>query len=207
MEVHCAKPLSSTLTPHLCIPFARKNPDSTLTAHCESLVLIWGELGLLLHSDCCWLTITWQQNIENWWQGCTDSLWRLQMQCGNRAAKRCLITQWMTHSCDHSSNRLYSCNLRLSHKHRPIQHVGRTTAQPQPVHHPHHQSLFCPPVNTVILHRTCAVAVNNKESSGGELVILLTLSLNHSLSLPSVMQCSLATAAEQFKRRQRPGLA
>lgn len=122
-----------------------------------------------------------------------------------------------THRCDHSSSRL--CSTSLLHKPKlstgtgrntiqtPIRHVSHTTAQPQPVHQTSSSPSSCTPVKTIILHRTCAVAVNNTESAEGELVILLTLSLNRSLSLPSVTQFCLATEAEQFKWQQRPGLA
>jgi len=46
---------------------------------------------------------------------------------------------------------------------------------------------YCTPDKTIILHRTCAVAVNNTESAGGELVILLTLAQS-SLSFPLLLR-------------------
>lgn len=71
---------------------------------------------------------------------------------------------------------------------RPTSHPPSELKQPnlRGVHisqSSHSPSLYTP-VKTIILHRTCAVAVNNTESAGGEVVILFALSLNRSLSLP-----------------------
>lgn len=153
------------------------------------------------------------------WEGCLPlllygnkairehTLWCVHMQSGSRADKLCLITQWMTHTVVTTvpaGSGSATCPAG-SQKHCQNSH---------PACEPHHSLCTKPnspssytPVKTIILHRTCAVAVNNTESAGGELVILLTLSLNHSLSLPSVTQCCLATVAEQFRWQQRPGLA
>lgn len=68
---------------------------------------------------------------------------------------------------------------------------------------------YCTPDKTIILHGTFAVAVNNTESAGGELVILLTLAQS-SLSFPLLLRnaawlqwlsnCSYGSSAQVLRK-------
>lgn len=160
-----------------------------------------------------WLTSTvavWQQGDQKAWQRQhTHPVVCVRMQSGSRADKHCFITQWMTHTvvttAPAGSAQLACCITTgwAGHSQKHCQLPSSMWAAPQ--HQTSCSSSSCTPGNTIILCRTCAAAVNNTESAGGDLIIHLTLS--RSLSLPSVMQCYLATVAEQFKWQQRPGLA
>lgn len=119
------------------------------------------------------------------------------------------FASWMTHTivttAPAGSAKLTCCITTgwAGHSQKHCQFPSSMWAAPQ--HQTSCSSSSCTPVNTIILRRTCAAAVNNTESAGGDLIIHLTL--NRSLCPPSVMQCYLATVAEQFKYQQSPGLA